>query len=188
MRVFKLVSHDSCRCECVQQSTDCNEHQEYRPDECRCVCRDPERAIHCHKHPDRVWLQDTCECRCKHRITCMTGTVFSEETCRCHVPHDSNQFSFNQFPLLHFHSSIDLEIKKQQDYESRLGSSHGINPEGHGPEVRGYPEQRTSSFNQYVLRDTESQQQQHHQQQQQQQQQHDLLISGRGDNLRIKSS
>lgn len=148
MRTFRLEKHESCRCECVQQSSDCNEHQEYRPDECRCACRDSERRIQCLKKQEKTWLPDSCECKCSSRPTCPTGTVFSEETCKCHVSADSSRFAFNQFPLIHFHSSIDLEIKKQQEFPSRLGSSTGIDPDNH------------RSFNQFVLQDESSSQQQ----------------------------
>lgn len=155
MRTFHLEKHESCRCECVQQSSDCNPRQEYRPDECRCVCRDAEQALLCQKHgQDKVWHQDTCECKCRHPLTCMTGTVFSPETCKCHVSHEISRFSFNQFPLIHFHSSIDLEIKKQRDYGSKVGgSSIGINPDM-GSETSAVQQQHAT--NQFVLQDQSS--------------------------------
>ena len=156
MRTFRLEKHEACRCECVQQSSDCNEHQEYRSDECRCMCRDQERSIECLKKPEKMWFQDSCECKCRHPITCTTGTVFSHETCKCHVSQETSQFSFKQFPLIHFHSSIDLEIKKQEEFGSRLGSSGGINPDNFQlPNQQNHVPQQ-HSFNHFVLQDQAS--------------------------------
>lgn len=139
MRVFKMEKHESCSCECVQQSQDCNEYQIYRPEECRCVCRNPDAAADCISDPKKHWMAESCRCLCKTRKTCMTGTIFSQDTCRCEVEssilmqasklnRDNHQV---MAPLSPIHT-VDVEFKKQQDRHhsiERVGSSQGINPD-----------------------------------------------------------
>lgn len=128
LRIFHLEKHESCRCECIQQQDDCNEHQVYRPEECRCLCKDPSKADDCKKRPDKIWIQDSCQCLCRQRFNCPTGSSFSEVSCKCEAdapPH----LIFDSFPNIRIHSTIDVEFKKQSDFTRRIGSSLGINPD-----------------------------------------------------------
>jgi hypothetical protein len=129
-RIFQIEKHESCRCECIQQQENCNEHQIYKPDECRCFCKDPSKGEECLKRPDKVWIQDTCQCLCRHRFNCPTGSTFSQESCKCEADAPP-QLIFDSFPNFRIHSTIDVEFKKQSEFGRRIGSSLGFNPDAH---------------------------------------------------------
>ena len=136
MRIFKMEQHESCRCECIQQATDCNKYQSYRPEECRCVCNDPvARAEECSKS-NRIWNPDTCTCQCKYKHTCTTGTRFNHESCKCeiesHLIDSVNELKIisDSYKVQKLSPIIDSEFKKQ-DERTRMSNDYydGINPD-----------------------------------------------------------
>ena len=90
--------------------------------------------------PRKIWQSDQCNCVCKTRSTCATGTVFNENTCRCEVKKIPNLLTdFGLLPSIKIHHSttFDVEFKKQHDYDQKIGASDGgINPDT-GPKVKG---------------------------------------------------
>lgn len=80
---YSLLFIQSCSCQCIQQPKDCLSTQVYKPEECRCVCRDSAAADACLASPYKQWSKETCSCSCATRQTCSTGLLFDEDKCLC---------------------------------------------------------------------------------------------------------
>jgi hypothetical protein len=101
IKTFKMLRHDSCACQCIEQPEDCSAGQDYKPEECRCVCRDLRAADLCLASSSvKVWSKEWCSCSCRHSKQCSTGLTFDPNSCRC--------------------VTSDLSIKKQNDVKYRL--------------------------------------------------------------------
>lgn len=62
---------------------DCNQLQEYRKGECRCVCTNKDAEQKCSQDNDtKLWNPDSCLCECRRTTECSTGSFFSQTSCR----------------------------------------------------------------------------------------------------------
>lgn len=129
IETYKFEKHEDCSCQCIQQASDCNERQIYIPHECRCACRDASRATECAADVKKIWQSDQCNCVCKHRSSCTTGTSFNEDTCKCEikkVPTLITALGLDTVGSIRIsHSTYDVEIKKQQDFNYHSGAHDG---------------------------------------------------------------
>ncbi|KAI1296628.1 hypothetical protein HDE_04995 [Halotydeus destructor] len=91
VKVFKMMKHESCQCQCIQQPEDCSQNQVYIPEECRCVCPDKKEADACSSLPFKIWNKENCSCSCRSRPLCSTGLFFDTETCRCKVSESTSK-------------------------------------------------------------------------------------------------
>lgn len=69
--------------QCDNNFQDCNQMQEYRKGECRCVCKNRDAEAKCvGESQTKHWNSESCSCECLKVFECSTGTVFNESTCR----------------------------------------------------------------------------------------------------------
>ncbi|XP_017772523.1 PREDICTED: platelet-derived growth factor subunit B-like [Nicrophorus vespilloides] len=79
-----LEKHTKCACNCKVQSTDCNKFQEYRQEECRCICNNIDEEKKCHQHnKTKLWDSESCRCVCREISNCSSGFVFDPNLCKC---------------------------------------------------------------------------------------------------------
>lgn len=64
---------------------DCASFQEYRENECRCVCSNLDEKKKCDKQSEKkLWDPKNCRCTCRQeRTECTTGLRWDERKCRC---------------------------------------------------------------------------------------------------------
>nr|WBW70142.1 venom protein [Lampona murina] len=85
IRTLSVLQHDRCACLCKETAEDCDPNiHDYKPGECRCVCKSPDEAASC-TGPEKVWDFRQCACKCMHIQLCSTGNYFNELSCRCEI-------------------------------------------------------------------------------------------------------
>ncbi|XP_022903176.2 uncharacterized protein [Onthophagus taurus] len=78
-----LERHKKCACGCKIKAEHCTLRQEYRENECRCVCRNLDEQKKCAKEYKKLWDSESCECQCRNSTICTTGTTFDDQECKC---------------------------------------------------------------------------------------------------------
>ncbi|XP_076345062.1 uncharacterized protein LOC143244382 [Tachypleus tridentatus] len=129
-QTFQMEKHEKCTCSCKTKAKDCTRFQEYRPGECRCVCKNEEDMRNC-QGEGRVWSNEQCRCNCPTYARCSTGLFFNPMTCRCQVmtgPVEGLGFHGMSSNL---GGAVIDDGGENDNYKKRY---HGINPQGHaGP-------------------------------------------------------
>lgn len=85
LRVIAMDQHEKCSCGCKEQPEDCTPLQEYRKNECRCICANQYEATRCQQRPNKFWDSRECICKCRDPLDCSSGLFFSTKTCRCEM-------------------------------------------------------------------------------------------------------
>lgn len=79
---IELEKHLECECQCRVKASHCqSDIQVYRPNECRCECKNQDEARNC--IGDKIWDPNTCSCICREYRECSTGFNFNLNTCMC---------------------------------------------------------------------------------------------------------
>ncbi|RWS30020.1 vascular endothelial growth factor A-like protein [Leptotrombidium deliense] len=130
LKVFKMDKHEQCSCQCIQKPADCTSTQVYRPEECRCVCRDMQNVIKCLQNHEKIWDRNICACKCKATLKCSTGFFFNDETCRCESIKKLDDTSLIPFApnILRTNDNREVTIQRFKGREH----DGGINPEKPG--------------------------------------------------------
>ncbi|GLV35215.1 cramped [Carabus blaptoides fortunei] len=82
--LIQVEKHTKCNCECVVKQEDCNSFQEYRKNECRCVCLNLDERRKCEKNnTTQLWDPRDCTCKCRETSECSTGLFFDNTKCAC---------------------------------------------------------------------------------------------------------
>ncbi|XP_023030177.2 uncharacterized protein isoform X3 [Leptinotarsa decemlineata] len=86
--IIPVEKHTKCKCDCKIKAEvatlHCNQYQEYKPDECRCTCKNTDEEQKCRKSGSKkLWNPELCACQCKDVIICTTGYYFDQNDCKC---------------------------------------------------------------------------------------------------------
>ena len=75
-----VLWHESCKCVCLLNSSECNSKQIWDSDTCRCDCNDDFTGIiNCTK--GYMWNPSSCECQCD--MWCKSGQYLDHKNCVC---------------------------------------------------------------------------------------------------------
>ncbi|XP_055370905.1 uncharacterized protein LOC129605277 isoform X2 [Condylostylus longicornis] len=81
--IVTVEQHDSCTCQCIVKAEDCGEFQKYDPINCQCICPNVDDKEKCEKDNEKIWVPQSCACRCRNQSVCTSGTFFDENICAC---------------------------------------------------------------------------------------------------------
>lgn len=82
--VIVVDQHVKCSCDCRIKQEDCNAFQEYRKDQCGCICTNLDEKTKCIKGDrNRLWDPKLCKCRCRDVTECSSGFSFDHNKCSC---------------------------------------------------------------------------------------------------------
>ncbi|XP_066998880.2 platelet-derived growth factor subunit A [Anabrus simplex] len=82
--IIPVERHTKCKCDCIIKEKDCNQYQEYRKNECRCVCLNVDEQQKClAENETKLWDHSNCTCECRDTKECSTGFYFDQYTCSC---------------------------------------------------------------------------------------------------------
>lgn len=82
--IVPIEEHTACRCVCAIKETDCNSNQMYKPEECRCQCKNLDEKENCKAgNAKKTWNPELCICQCQEVEQCPTNFYFDPNTCSC---------------------------------------------------------------------------------------------------------
>ncbi|RZF32847.1 hypothetical protein LSTR_LSTR009398 [Laodelphax striatellus] len=88
--IVPVKRHLRCEFKCKVKKHHCTAMQEYRPNECKCVCRNIDSKEKCLQEDKvKVWDPKECTCQCRTVSECSSGEFFSNLTCSCEQIHST---------------------------------------------------------------------------------------------------
>ena len=74
-----IEQHETCKCKCRLDASDCINKQHWNDDKCRCECKELIDKGVCDK--GYIWSPSNCECECDK--SCDVGEYLDYENCKC---------------------------------------------------------------------------------------------------------